>query len=627
MARRALWILGIGAIAVVAGAVGLAVFALDRAPGWIADRIEGPTGRASRIGSLDVDWSCTPTITLTDLTIANPEWGEAEHLLSVREARFRLRLLPLLTLQIEIPEAVIDGCSVAVERRGDGESNWSFAGRPGDSGADEASGPEERTEVPVIGRLRVTDLALTVRDELRGLDLEGVIATAVGEGGEADRLELSLEGRLEGEPLTIELTGGSVLMLRDSEEPYPLDLAVAFGDTRLTVDGQIDDPIAFQGARIEMTLSGPNLAEVFPLLGIPAPPSPPYELAGRLRRSGEVWEFEGMKGRVGDSDLAGDLAVDYGRETPLLRARLESESLHFRDLAPLVGVDPEADDAGDDGRVLPDVPLAGLERLHAMDMDVELSADRIEAPVFLAMSSLDVRVRVENGRAEAKPLRFGVAGGVVEGSMALNARTEVPSAAADLTFEKLDLAAFFRGTDYYDTMGGEVQGRLELLGSGRSLADLLGSANGSAAAVMTGGAVSGLLIEGAGLDLGEALILVVGDDSNKVPVRCALARVEVQDGRARIERAVVDTSDSVLYVSGVVNLLKQTLGITIEAQAKDFSLLDLDAPVRVDGALGSPDIAIGEGAPIPFLDLGEGEDVPCDELRSEYLRPPEPKGR
>ena len=60
MARRALWILGIGAIAVVAGAVGLAVFALDRAPGWIADRIEGPTGRASRIGSLDVDWSWTP---------------------------------------------------------------------------------------------------------------------------------------------------------------------------------------------------------------------------------------------------------------------------------------------------------------------------------------------------------------------------------------------------------------------------------------------------------------------------------------------------------------------------------------------------------------------------------------
>ncbi len=626
MARRGLWIVGIGAIGVVVGATALAVFALDRAPGWISDRIEGATGRESRIGSLNIDWSWTPTITLTELTIANADWGAAEHMLSVREARFRLRLLPLLKLQIEIPEAAIDGGSVAVERRGDGASNWSFAGRPGDSGADEASAPEERTEVPVIGRLRVTDFVLTVRDERRGLDLEGVIATAVGEGGEADRLELSLEGRLEEEPLTIEFTGGSVLMLRDSDEPYPLDVAVAFGDTRLTVEGRIEDPIAFEGAQIEMSLSGPNLAEVFPLLGIPAPPSPPYELAGRLRRNGEVWEFQGMKGRVGDSDLAGDLAVDYGRETPLLRAKLESESLYVRDLAPLVGVDPEADDTGDDGRVLPDVPLAGLERLHAMDMDVELSTDRVEAPVFLAISSLTVRVRIEGGRAEANPLRFGVAGGSVQGSVALNARTEAPSAAADLTFEKLDLAAFFKDTDYYDTMGGEVQGRLDLLGSGRSLAELLGSADGNAAAVMTGGAVSGLLVEGAGLDLGEALILVVGDDS-KVPVRCAMARIDVEEGRARIERAVLDTSDSVLYVSGGVNLLKQTLGIDIEAQAKDFSLLDLDAPVRIEGALGDPDISIGEGAPIPLLDLGEGEDVPCDDLIAEYMRPPEPRGR
>jgi len=627
MARRALWILGFGPIGVLGAAVALAVIALDRAPGWVGDRLQGATGRESSVGSVNIDWSWTPTITLTDVAIANAEWGEAEHLLSVREARFRLRLLPLLRLRIEIPEAEIAGGSVAVERRAGGESNWSFSSSPGPSTAAGTAAPEERDEVPVIGRLRITDSVLTVRDEERGLDLDGAIATAIGEGGEFDRLELSLEGSLQGKPLTIALTGGSVLMLRDSQEPYPLDLAIEFGETRLTVAGRIDDPIAFEGAEIEMTLSGPDLAEVFPLLGIPAPPSPPYEAAGQLKRDGEVWEFAGIKGRVGDSELAGDLVVDYGRKTPLLRAKLVAERLHFQDLAPLFRIDPEADDTvADKGQLLPDVPLDNLERLHAMDMDVELAAERVEAPVYLALSTLNVTVRVEGGRAEVNPLRLGVAGGVVKGSVALNARSEVPSAAADLTFEKLDLAAFFKQTEYFDTMGGEIQGRLDLLGSGRSLAELIGNADGSAAAVMTGGAISGLLVEGAGLDLGEALILVVGDDA-KVPVRCAMVRIEVEAGRAQIERAVLDTSDSVLYVSGNVNLLKQTLGIDIEAQAKDFSLLDLDAPVRIEGALGDPDISIGKGAPIPLLELGEGEDVPCDDLIAEYMRPPKSRDR
>src|SRR3546814_6024056 len=117
-------------------------------------------------------------------------------------------------------------------------------------------------------------------------------------------------------PYTTLFRSGAILMLRDSEEPYPVDLEVTFGDTRLTVEGTFEDPVAFEGAAVRMSLAGPSLAEVFPLLGIPAPPTPPYEIAGHLQRHGAVWQLADMAGRIGNSDIAGGVAVDHGRDPP-----------------------------------------------------------------------------------------------------------------------------------------------------------------------------------------------------------------------------------------------------------------------------------------------------------------------
>lgn len=633
MARRAVWIVGGGIALIGAAAVALFGFAATRGPGWVGGQVERATGRETRIGALAFDWGWTTTVRMTDVAVANADWGQADNLFTAREVRVAVRLPPLLRGRLDFPMIEVDVGRIALERQADGESNWSFSSSPVTATAVDAVAPEERTEVPSIGRLRITDSSLSIRDAQRQLDLDGSIATASGSASGGDRIELTLKGAMAGEALAMRFVGGSMLMLRDGAEPYPADLQVSFGRTKIRVDGTLKDPVAFEGADVRMALSGPNLADVFPLLGIPAPPSPPYSVEGRLHRNGDVWVLKGMTGRIGDSDVTGDVSVDYGPKRPFLKATLASGRLDFDDLAPLIGLPPEAGDqetASDAQRkqlermrsndqLFPDTPLE-VKRLHAMDMDVTLTSDRVHSRAFLAVTSIDARVRVKNGRAEANPLRLGVAGGTVHGTMALNARSEIPSAAADLVFEGLNMAAFFKGTDFYETMGGTIRGRLALLGSGRSLAGIMKTAGGSAALAMSGGAMSGLLIEGAGLDLGEALILVIGDDA-KVPIRCAMARLDVRDGRALIEKGVMDTTDSALFFRGSLNLQDQTLILDIEADAKDFSLLDIDAPVHLEGPIRNPKISIGKGAPIPLIELGDGEDVPCDALAKEYLKP------
>jgi hypothetical protein len=82
------------------------------------------------------------------------------------------------------------------------------------------------------------------------------VQTATGQAGAEPQAELSLKGTLEGQPLSLHFVGGSVLMLRETEKPYPVDLHVAYGDTELTIKGSLQDPIQFKGGNFQLRSPG-----------------------------------------------------------------------------------------------------------------------------------------------------------------------------------------------------------------------------------------------------------------------------------------------------------------------------------------------------------------------------------
>src|SRR5262249_28501390 len=160
------------------------------------------------------------------------------------------------------------------------ESNWSFQQSPVAATAANAVTPSQRGSAPVIDHLEINDGKLSYTDQQRHLSLDGTVSIASGAASEAEKVRLALKGAIQKKPLSLNFIGGSVLLLRNGSAPYPLSLDVAYGDTKLTLDGKIADPFKFEGADVKLHLTGPDLAEVFPLLGIPAPPTPPYDLAG-----------------------------------------------------------------------------------------------------------------------------------------------------------------------------------------------------------------------------------------------------------------------------------------------------------------------------------------------------------
>jgi AsmA family protein len=630
--RRLLKFIGwaIGGLVLLIGLTGMAAYIFatsDFVRAQIENHANAVSGRKTKIARLSVDWGWTPHVHLDDVELSNTDWGKADHMFKAQEIEFDIRLWPLLHGDIVLPRLMLRKPELFLERNAQDESNWSPNESPVANTAVKQVQPQHRHQTPLIGRLEIIDGQVGYIDQKRKLDLSGAVSTATGQAGAEPEARLSLKGRLEGQPLTLQFVGGSALMLRETDKPYPVDLEVAYGDTKLTVRGTIQDPFQYTGADLQLSLAGPDLSEIFPLVGIPGPPTPPYRISGKLQREQDIWRVTNVVWHAGESDLSGDVAIDQRGKPSHLMAHLFSQHLAFADLAPLVGATPgktgnvSRQQAQTEarletrGELFPNVPLH-VERLRAMNMDVSLDAKQVVAPSYLPVQSLMTRVQVANGRATVRPLNMGFGGGKVTGELSIDAATPGPTSRVNLRFDGVELAAFFRGSRFFDTTDGRLSGRVVLAGTGRSLAQVMDSADGDVVTTMAGGSVSGLLVSVADLQIASALVLYVTGD-NRIPIRCAIGRLKFQHGPVVFDKTLMDTEKSVLHLDGEVALQTQELQIKISADPKQFDLLDLHSPVIIAGKIRSPSISIGRKIPIPTPDFGGAKDADCNELTRE----------
>ena len=639
MLRILAWTAGV-LVALVGVAIGTIYFYVtsDDFRGRIESHASALSGRKTTIADVSIDWGLTSHVHLSGVQLANADWGKEPHMLKAEQVDFEIRLWPLLAGDLVLPSLVLRKPEIVVEKGDEDRLNWELAEAPAAAaGAKEAVGPDNPFETPMIARLEATDGKPSYRDRKRKLELDGTVSTAMGQAGDQPQARLELEGKLEDRPLALRFVGGSVVMLRDTEQPYPLDLDVTFGATKLKAKGTVMDPFQWTGADVELSLSGHDLADIYPLLGIPGPPTPPYNVSGKLHREAGVWKFVQGKWHVGDSDLTGDVLVDTRRKPGHLTAKLVSQKLVFADLAPLVGVPPDKPGGNVSpqqrrtqqrleatGDLFPNVPLK-VEKLRAMNMDVTLDARRVMAPSYLPVQALSFRVVVQDGVATAKPLTLillgggqGAGAGKIAGELTVDARTDTPKVRTSLVLSDVELRNFFRDSRYFDATYGKVQGRVVLAGTGRSIAQVMATADGYMAAALGGGSVSSLMVSLAGLQIFDALILYVTGD-NRIPIKCAIGRLNFNNGTVTFDRTLLDTQKSVLRVQGQASLITQAVKAEVDADAKQFDLLNLHGAVLVHGKLRQPHVSLGRVFPIPTPVIGTAKDVACGQATRQLF--------
>lgn len=614
----------------LAGAVGVMVVALLLVAvlfdwNWLRNPAQGfitaTTGRQTMInGRLAGEWSLTPRFVIEDFHMANADWAKEKELVSFERAEIVVDLRELLRGRTVLPEIRLVKPQVALERREDGKTNWTL----GAEVAKDVAAPEERAEMPIIGLLVIEEGRLAYLDRKAEIDIDARISTAVGGGGSGEsQVRLSGRGTMHGEAFTLQLTGGSLLSLRENEQPYPLTIEMIAGPTRGHISGTLDDPIKFEGLDLDVALSGPDLARLQIMTGIPLPMTPPYDLKGRLQRDGAVWRIETMAGRVGNSDLGGMILIDTGRERLYLEADLRSRVLDYRDIGPLIGLRPgeelksntnaitenqkaAAEKAGQTAakgpppRVLPDAPLA-VEQIREVDAKVKFHGDKVEAP-NTPLSAVDLDLLLENSVLHLRPLKLGVAGGQVNADIRIDARTDAVLTQYDVKLNKFRLERFLDSAGLRGSGSGEINGRIQLVGYGDTVQKSLGSANGQIRMAMEEGALSNLAMELVGLDVAEAARFWAGGD-RQIPLRCFVTDFNVEQGLMTPRVFVLDTTDTTVTAEGSISLTQELLGLKIKAHPKDPSLLAARTPININGAFSRPSIGLDAG---PLAARGAG---------------------
>ncbi len=593
--------------------------------------VQAKTGREFEIaGNLDVDLGRVTTITADGLRLGNARWSKHGDMATTERLTLQVEAWPLLRGRVRLPELRLSKPDVRLETDpGGGPGNWNLGF--GDDGGE----PLQLRRLWIDdGRLRFDDAASRTAIDIK------LASRQPRDAGTAPPIALHGDGRWSGNVFALEGTTESPLELQDTERPYRLDLRARAGATRAHARGTMTDPLRLRDFDLQFALAGRNLADLYPLVGLALPDTPPYAVDGRLTRDAATWHYDGFSGKVGQSDLSGSAAVTTGRERPLFKADLVSKRLDLDDLAGFLGGAPDAEGEALDpklaaraakqaarGKVLPSTPY-DLAKLRSMDADVRLRAQRINAPK-LPIDDMDAHLFLDAGLARLEPLNFGVAGGDIRSTVRMDARTDVIGTRLKADVRRIELSRLFTDVELTKDAAGRLAGSFNLAGTGNSIAAMLASADGDVAFGMGRGRISNLLVELAGIDIYEALKFMIGKD-RQVAVRCAFADFGVKQGVMDARALAFDTTDTIIVGKGQVSLREETLDLELRPRPKDRSILALRSPLYVGGTFADPSfrpdfarlglrgavaLALGSIAPpaalLATLELGPGEDSDC----------------
>lgn len=470
------------------------------------------------------------------------------------------------------------------------------------------------------------------------------------DGVETPGVHLVGDGAYEQSSFAYDLVVGPLLGLADDGTPYPVSGALSTGDTRLHINGSVARPFELESVEGSARLEGPTPAELSELTGISLPDLPPYDIAGYLRYSGDLFSLDGLEGKLGSSDVAGDMRLRLGERNQVW-ATFTSTRV---DVDELLGIEPTdgPDEAASSGpeswiedveghqKIFPDRHW-DLEALRNTDAVLEYQAAEIHSR-YAPLNDLSLDLELEQGVMTVSPLRVGLGGGQVYAAWVLDVHQEAIVGELQLEISQVNLAALLHDAglpDVAEDTLGIIGGHGEFNFRGRSIAELMAGLDGELELAMSQGWMDIIAAELMPLNVANALVEALAGDDEQVRLECSYVHFRADDGLVTLENFFMATEIAHFVGAGAMNLATEELDMAFEGHNKDVTLLTANTPVKLEGPLSDLSVEVvtpellARGvlsvlgalvmpplAILPWIDPGGGEDVGmgCEEALAQY---------
>jgi AsmA family protein len=657
-------ILTIGAV-VVAVVLLLAFFDWNvlRAPvaRAIAARIHRPVSIAALHGVLI---SAHPRVQVTGLQIGNPTWAGGGQMVRIDRLEIQFRLWPLLIGKLVLPRVSVIRPDVRLYRAADGRANWDFSADVPSPGPKSAL--TQAPHLPLVHELLIESGKLRARDEVQKVTFEGTVA-AQAAGGSAGAVPatpapapsrtassasasamsrgaspgsareqasvvaaatgtgflLSGQGELNHKPFTLHVSGGP-LVWAETHRPYPFEVRMTASDIRASARGVVPNPFDLAQLDVTLSLAGQDLADGYYLTGLALPNTPPYSISGHLRRVGTRFEFTDVQGRLGGSDIHGEVTAQLAAH-PVLHADLVSTALNLADLGPIFGGSAptgaeEAEAAHATGHptkrqthrgiaktlthgvtgktaaaatrpfLMPTAKLQ-VERLRGMEATLHYRAEEIKAQ-GLPLRQVNLQLQLKDNVLRIEPFAFTLPQGMLAGTAVIDVRQRVPAESLDVRLTNVQLAQFHARSSANPPFEGVLVGRLRVRGTGDSMHAFASSANGTLSIVIPHGQIEQAFAEFAGIDVARGLGLLLSKKHKQTALRCGIADFDASEGIASVKQVVFDTQVVMITGKGDVNMRNERLDLQLDGEPKKFRFAVLRTPIEIRGTLRHPAIGL-----------------------------------
>ncbi|MBU4191249.1 MAG: AsmA family protein [Pseudodesulfovibrio sp.] len=496
----------LAALAVLALGVFIYTFDINNYKGAISRLVAEKTGRTVTFGG-DIAMTLFPRlgVRMADISLSNASGFGQPQMLSARQARLEVRILPLLSGRVSFGHLALDGVVVGLERDATGRTNWgdltdrvtSDPPAPDQGGAagGAQSGQDTGSFVLEIAGVSLTESTLIWDDRRSGVsvtldnvslttgtiggaepfpvtaqcgvrsvdpELSGTVefsASTVVDSAVISLSEIVLTAKAEGKDVpgssaTVEVAADAVSVDMRGQTVRVDGLVVSGYQAAIRLAGSLTGFGA--GGRLAATvgLDPFDARQSLAALGLDVPSTSDPSALTRVQGTADVvvdadgFEIRGLDATVDDTRISGSFAHRVREDRPDNVVRLALDTLDLDRYLAANGPDNAAKSAAaSPGADM----LIDTEVLRALSLDLEASAKSLRAG-GVRLSDVQAVVKARHGLVRVSPVKATLYGGTLAAGATINVIGDRPKSDLIIGLDRVDVGGLSRdalGSDEY----------------------------------------------------------------------------------------------------------------------------------------------------------------------------------
>ena len=411
-------------------------------------------------GPLELDLSFPSRLVAKHIRIANPQWASRPYLLEAEQVEIEISVLPLLKGRVDLPNVLLSNLDLLLEEGPNGTSNWVFEKISQTKDIpDPKSSPS--SNIPTINLLTIKNSTIGYQSHTSDTPFNVDISEATTSLIPDKPVRLLIDGRIRGEPLSLELVSATMNEFVTPAGAWPIKASLDHPGASLLVDGTVSNQ--FDRVDLAVNLSGDRLDTLSPLLEKDLSPLGPYHLKGRIANSETEWHLADLDLKVNESEIQGTAQVSRSDRGKQFEIDLAAKTFSLDDfLVKEKGHPPKAPAAG-----LGDVqiPVNFLRDLGA-HVGIKIEEFRLNGQ-NLGAFSIDAESR--DGLLKIGGGGSGVIAGKSRVDLNLDVREKEPAIRIEGDWVALDYGRRLKALGVTDKIQGKTDVALLFTGKGKTV--------------------------------------------------------------------------------------------------------------------------------------------------------------